>query len=108
MPRLLSPRTWCQPKWCHIGVSDNPFRVAQQAVGTWRHFMMTRMPEMSRRAVLRLGSGVAAGALGAYAMDRLLAVSPSAAQPVVMTGTGVRLAPPPPLEPPLAPTMVNG
>jgi hypothetical protein len=32
--------------------------------------MMARMPEMSRRAVLRLGSGAAAGALGAFAMVR--------------------------------------
>ena len=70
--------------------------------------MMTRMPEMSRRAVLRLGTGAAAGALGAYAMDRLLPANPPVAQPVVMTGTGVRMAPPPPLVPPSAPTMVNG
>ena len=61
--------------------------------------MMTRMPEMSRRAVLRLGSGAAAGALGAYAMDRLLPGRPPVATPVVMTGTGIPLAPRPPLEP---------
>ena len=61
--------------------------------------MMTRMPEMSRRAVLRLGSGAAAGALGAYAMDRLLPGRPPVATPVVMTGTGIPLAPHPPLEP---------
>jgi pimeloyl-ACP methyl ester carboxylesterase len=73
--------------------------------------MMARMPEMSRRAVLRLGSGAAAGALGAYAMDRLLpGRPPPMATPVVMTGTGIPLAPHPPLEPALAPapTMVTG
>jgi pimeloyl-ACP methyl ester carboxylesterase len=70
--------------------------------------MMTRMPEISRRAVLRLGSGAAAGALGAYAMDRLLPGRPPVATPVVMTGTGIRLAPHPPLEPAPAPTMVTG
>jgi S-formylglutathione hydrolase FrmB len=73
--------------------------------------MMTRMPEMSRRAVLRLGTGAAAGAVGAYAVDRLLPGRPPAAPPVVMTGTGLPLAPPPPpLDPPSAPapTMVSG
>ncbi len=72
--------------------------------------MMTRMPEMSRRAVLRLGSGAAAGALGAYAMGRLLPGRPPVATPVVMTGTGIPLAPHPPLEPAAAPapTMVTG
>src|ERR1035441_9393662 len=74
--------------------------------------MMTRMPELSRRAVLRLGTGAAAGALGAYAMDRLLPGRPPHAMPVAMTGTGIPLAPPPPppLEPPPAPapTMVTG
>jgi S-formylglutathione hydrolase FrmB len=72
--------------------------------------MMTRMPELSRRAVLRLGTGAAAGALGAYAMDRLLLGRPPLATPVAMTGTGIPLAPPPPLEPTPspAPTMVTG
>jgi pimeloyl-ACP methyl ester carboxylesterase len=74
--------------------------------------MMTRMPEISRRAVLRLGGGAAAGALGAYAMDRLLSGRPPVATPVVMTGTGIPLAPHPPLEPApapaAAPTMVTG
>jgi S-formylglutathione hydrolase FrmB len=72
--------------------------------------MMTRMPGLSRRAVLRLSTGAAAGALGAYAMDRLIPGRPPQAPPVAMTGTGMPLAPHPPLEPPAAsaPTMVNG
>ena len=67
--------------------------------------MMARMPEMSRRAVLRLGTGAAAGALGAVAVDRLLPGRAPVATPVVMTGTGRPLAPPPPLDTPPAPTM---
>jgi S-formylglutathione hydrolase FrmB len=72
--------------------------------------MMARMPELSRRAVLRLGSGAAAGALGVYAMERLLLERTALATPVAMTGTGIPLAPHPPLEPPAAsaPTMVMG
>ncbi len=74
--------------------------------------MMTRMPEMSRRAVLRLGTGAAAGALGAFAVDRLLPGRRPAATPVTMTGTGIALAPPPPaprpVDTPPAPTMVTG
>lgn len=72
--------------------------------------MMTRMPELSRRAVLRLGTGVAAGALGAYALEALLPARPPLAAPVTMTGTGIPLAPPPPLDPAPAPapTMVTG
>ncbi|WP_116377375.1 alpha/beta hydrolase-fold protein [Mycobacterium sp. MFM001] len=72
--------------------------------------MMSRMPELSRRTVLRLGAGAAAGALGAYALDSLLPVRPSAATPVTMTGTGIPLVPPPPLEPApaAAPTMSTG
>jgi pimeloyl-ACP methyl ester carboxylesterase len=72
--------------------------------------MMTRMPELSRRAVLRLGTAAAAGALGAYALDTLLPARPPLATPVTMTGTGIPLAPPPPLEPATAPapTMVTG
>lgn len=34
--------------------------------------MMTRMPDLSRRAVLRLGAGAAVGAVGAYGLDILL------------------------------------
>ena len=72
--------------------------------------MMTRMPELSRRAVLRLGTAAAAGALGAYALDMVLPARPPLAAPVTMTGTGIPLAPPPPLEPATAPapTMVTG
>jgi S-formylglutathione hydrolase FrmB len=72
--------------------------------------MMARMPELSRRAVLRLGSGAAAGALGVYAMERLLPARPALATPVAMTGTGIPLAPHPPWEPPAAsaPTMATG
>ncbi|MFY9764595.1 MAG: alpha/beta hydrolase [Mycobacterium sp.] len=72
--------------------------------------MMTRMPELSRRAVLRLGTGAAAGALGAYALEALLPARAPLAAPVTMTGTGIPLAPPPPLDPALAPapTMVTG
>jgi S-formylglutathione hydrolase FrmB len=61
------------------------------------------MPDLSRRAMLRLGAGVAAGAAGAYALDMLIQPRPSQAAP---------LAPAPPLEPPpagqAAPTMVTG
>ncbi|MGH3524000.1 MAG: alpha/beta hydrolase [Mycobacterium sp.] len=74
--------------------------------------MMTRMPDLSRRAVLRLGAGAAAGAVGVYALDRLLPARPAVTTPVTMTGTGVRLAPPPPRDPgpaPVAaPTMATG
>ncbi len=71
---------------------------------------MSRMPNLSRRAVLRLGASAAAGAVGAYALDTLLPVRPSAATPVTMTATGVPLAPPAPLEPApaAAPTMSTG
>ncbi|MFZ0902404.1 MAG: alpha/beta hydrolase, partial [Mycobacterium sp.] len=55
--------------------------------------MMARMPDLSRRAVLRLGAGAATGALGAYALDKLLPARPPLAAPVTMTGTGVPLAP---------------
>src|SRR6185312_8904872 len=70
--------------------------------------MMARMPQMSRRAVLRLGAGAVAGALGAYATDRLFPGRPPVATPVVMTGTGIPLAPNPPMEPAPAPTMMTG
>jgi pimeloyl-ACP methyl ester carboxylesterase len=76
--------------------------------------MMARMPtELSRRAVLRLGIGAAAGAAGAYAVGSALLDSQVTAQPVTMTGVGAPLAPPlapPPLEPPptAAPTYVSG
>jgi S-formylglutathione hydrolase FrmB len=76
--------------------------------------MMARMPkELSRRAVLRLGVGAAAGAAGAYAVGTALLDSHVTAQPVTMTGVDVPLAPPiapPPLEPPptASPTYVSG
>jgi S-formylglutathione hydrolase FrmB len=74
--------------------------------------MMARMPELSRRAILRLGLGAAAGAAGAYALGSALhAPSTSVAgSQVSMTSAGVALAPPPPLEPPAAamPTYVDG
>jgi pimeloyl-ACP methyl ester carboxylesterase len=70
------------------------------------------MPDLSRRAVLRLGAGAATGALGAYTLDKLLPAHTPVATPVTMTGTGHPLAPPPPLDPvpaPVAaPTMVTG
>ena len=77
--------------------------------------MMTGMPQLSRRAVLRLGAGAAAGAAGAYALGTLLDSGAStAAPPVSTTGAGTPmapLAPPPPLEPApaaAAPTFVTG
>lgn len=74
--------------------------------------MMARMPEtVSRRAVLRLGLGAAAGAAGAYALGTTLIQSSStSAPPVSMTGVGAPLAPPAPLEPAAtpAPTYVTG
>src|SRR5271155_4743455 len=60
---------------------------------------MTRMPDLSRRAVLRLGAGAAAGALGAYALDRLPPARPPATTPATIGGTGGPLAPRPALEP---------
>ena len=38
--------------------------------------MMARMPDLSRRAVLRLGVGAAAGAVGAYTVGGLLNPGP--------------------------------
>jgi predicted esterase len=73
---------------------------------------MARMPDLSRRALLRLGAGAAAGALGAYALDRLPPTRPPVMTPVTMAGTGVPLSPRPPLDPApppvAAPTMVTG
>ena len=74
---------------------------------------MAAMPELSRRAILRLGTGVAAGAAGAYTFGTLsvLHAEPTVtAPPVSMTGIGAPLAPPAPLEPAAAPapTMVTG
>jgi len=79
---------------------------------TQQHFKMAGMPDLSRRALLRLGAGAAAGALGAHALDRVPPARPPVTTPVTMAGTGVPLAPPPPLEPApapvAAPTMVTG
>lgn len=72
------------------------------------------MSELSRRAVLRMGAGAAAGAAGAYALGLLPEASQTTAGPSVsMTGAGTPLAPqlpPAPLEPAatVAPTMVTG
>ncbi|BBX94809.1 alpha/beta hydrolase-fold protein [Mycobacterium lacus] len=75
--------------------------------------MMTRMPDLSRRAVLGLGASAAFGAFGAYALDMLFQPRTSHAMPAPATGTAVPLKPPaPPLDPAppaqAAPTMVTG
>jgi len=75
--------------------------------------MMARMPELSRRAILRLGVGAAAGAAGAYALGSALHTQGAsvAGPPVSMTSAGAPLAPPPPLEPAPAamqPTYIDG
>ena len=68
--------------------------------------MMARMPELTRRAMMRLGVSAAAGAAGAFALGTLRETGPSVAgPPVEMTSAGTPLAPlapPAPLEP--APT----
>src|SRR5262245_3284869 len=74
--------------------------------------MMARMPKLSRRAILRLGVGAAAGAAGAYALGSALHTPGEAVTgpPVSMTSAGAPLAPPP-LEPAPAavqPTYVDG
>lgn len=76
--------------------------------------MMTRMPDLSRRAVL--GLGAALGAVGAYGLDILLQPRTSHAAPVSAptAGTQIPLAPAPnaprdPAPPSApAPTMVTG
>jgi S-formylglutathione hydrolase FrmB len=71
--------------------------------------MMSRVSELSRRAVLRLGAGAALGAAGAYAIGASMTGAPATAPPVSMTGVGSPLpplAPPPPSSP--APTYVSG
>ncbi|HZA10341.1 alpha/beta hydrolase [Mycobacterium sp.] len=74
--------------------------------------MMTRMPQLTRRALLRLGAGAALGAAGSYAIGGLR--GPATTQ-VSMTGAGASLpplAPPTPLEPApppnAAPTYLTG
>ncbi|HME47168.1 alpha/beta hydrolase [Mycobacterium sp.] len=71
--------------------------------------MMSRMPVLSRRAVLRLGAGAAAGAAGAYALGSLLESGASTATaPVSMTGAGTPIAPLDPAPAVAAPTFVTG
>jgi hypothetical protein len=73
--------------------------------------MMARMPELTRRAILRLGVGAAAGAAGAFALGTSLREPSTASPSVTMTSAGAPLAPPPPLEPPpaaAAPTFIEG
>ncbi len=69
------------------------------------------MPQMSRRAVFRLGAGAAAGAFSGYALDMLAQTRPSSAAPV-RTGYSAPLAPRMPSEPApapvAAPTMTTG
>lgn len=73
---------------------------------------MTRMPDISRRAVLGLGAAATCGAVGAYALDVLFQTHTSAAAPISRTGTNVPLAPARPLDPAppaqAAPTMLTG
>jgi len=79
--------------------------------------MMARMPDLSRRALFRLGASTAVGAAGAYGLEIVFQTRTSEAAPVAMpvsrAATQAPLAPPgPPLEPPApaqpAPTMVTG
>ena len=74
--------------------------------------MMARMPDLSRRAILRLGVGAAAGAAGAYALGSTL--SRAVRQPAARRDDGHRrtagaAAPRRPWSPPTAaPTYVTG
>jgi enterochelin esterase-like enzyme len=62
--------------------------------------MMSRMPKLTRRALLRLGAGAAVGAAGGYALGSVLdSGHPAAVDRVSMTGAGVPLAPPAPPAP---------
>ncbi|MDR3661687.1 MAG: alpha/beta hydrolase-fold protein [Mycobacterium sp.] len=73
--------------------------------------MMAAMAELTRRAVLRLGVGAAAGAAGAFALGSTVNRPAVTAQPVTMTSVGAPLAPPPPLAPAAqepAPTYLTG
>ena len=74
---------------------------------------MAHMSELSRRALLRLAAGVAAGAAGAHTLGDLLDPAATITRtPVTMAASGAPLAPPAPLAPStvgdLAPTMVTG
>src|SRR5436305_6434100 len=74
--------------------------------------MIPRMTgQLSRRAILRLDVGAAAGAAGAYALGSTLLDPSVRAPPVSMTSVGVPLAPPPQSAAPpaeSAPTYVTG
>jgi S-formylglutathione hydrolase FrmB len=75
--------------------------------------MMARMPNVSRRSVLRLGASAAVGAVGACGLDILLHPRTSQATPLPQATSGLPAAPPfhpaPPLEPAQPPpTMVTG
>ncbi|WP_029113221.1 alpha/beta hydrolase family protein [Mycobacterium sp. URHB0044] len=70
--------------------------------------MMARMPDLDRRAILRLGLGAAAGAAGAYALGSALPGPAVSTPPVAMTSVGAPLAPPPEPAPTAAPTYVTG
>ncbi len=70
--------------------------------------MMARMPDLDRRAILRLGLGAAAGAAGAYALGSALPGPGVTAPPVTMTSVGAPLAPPLEPAPTAAPTYVTG
>ncbi|HZU47750.1 MAG TPA: alpha/beta hydrolase-fold protein [Mycobacterium sp.] len=82
------------------------------AVGSSGATYDARMPDLTRRSVLRLGASAAAGAVGAYALGGQLRPRRSLAAPVSMAATGIPLAPAPPLEPApapaAAPTMATG
>lgn len=73
---------------------------------------MTRMPDLSRRAVLGLGASAVCGAAGAYVLDMVFQPRTSHAMPPPASGTSVPLAPARPLDPAppaqAAPTMVTG
>lgn len=73
--------------------------------------MMARMPELSRRSMLRMGAAAAAGAVGAYAWGEV-AGQPTQAPMQSRVANTVGSAPlaPPPLAPPAAPapTYVTG
>ncbi len=66
------------------------------------------MPDLSRRSVLRLGAGAAAGAASAYALGSLLNAGPSQALPATPVAPPAAPLAPPPAAPVPAPTMVTG
>lgn len=68
--------------------------------------MMARMPDVTRRTVLRLGLGAVAGAAGAYTLGSVATAPKVVTPPVTMTSVGAPLAPPAPAAP--APTYVTG